>query len=332
MKTIVRLLRLRVSDFINKWKYFGINLAFFDLLWWICFYLRPPFAYQLSSFAMRKKTGWLDKYIGKRYADIIERYKNNPPIATPIENVRIWVFWGQGEENMPPLIAACYRQLTKYNSNVTLVTNQNVNEYITLPSIIFEKVKDGRISWAHFSDIVRNTLLAQYGGLWLDATVWVSGPLPINRLSKMNFFTANGYVPKTRFSVRFWTSYQWNWSTWCMWAGTSNYLLYTFVSEMLQAIAQRESYWPDYVIQDYLFFYACRMFPSVKEDMEASQKWRCDYRNELASLMNQSYDEEQYRKLVQSDFFFKLSFRSNWKSRTNAGRTTYYGKLINNLN
>lgn len=332
MKTIVRLLRLRVSDFINKWKYFGINLAFFDLLWWICFYLRPPFAYQLSSFAMRKKTGWLDKYIGKRYADIIERYKNNPPIATPIENVRIWVFWGQGEENMPPLIAACYRQLTKYNSNVTLVTNQNVNEYITLPSIIFEKVKDGRISWAHFSDIVRNTLLAQYGGLWLDATVWVSGHLPIDRLSQMDFYTANGYVPKTRSSVRFWTSYQWNWSTWCLWAGISNYFLYTFVSEMLQAIAQRESYWPDYVIQDYLIFYACRMFPSVRKDMEISQKWQCDYRNELASLMNQPYDEKKYRQLLQSDFFFKLSFRSNCASKTNGGRATFYGKLICNLN
>ena len=212
----MKILKLRLREFICHWKTFGFGYALYGFIWWFCFYLRPPFAYKLSSFAMRKKTEWLDKYVTKRYGDIINRYKQNPPIAEPVKDIHIWVFWGQGRENMPPLIEACYRQLTYFNSNVTLITEQNVHEYIALPAVIFEKVHDGRITWAHFSDIVRNTLLARYGGLWLDATVWVSGALPMDKLSKMNFFSANGVVPVMRSSVRFWTSYEWNWSGWCL--------------------------------------------------------------------------------------------------------------------
>jgi hypothetical protein len=33
----------------------------------------------LSTLAIRKKTAWLVRYVGKRYADIVERYKTNPP-------------------------------------------------------------------------------------------------------------------------------------------------------------------------------------------------------------------------------------------------------------
>ena len=99
---------------------------------------------------------------------------------------------------------------------------------------------------------------------------------------------------------------------------------------MLQAIAVREYYWPDYVIQDYLIHYACRTFSEIKEDMEYSQEWQCNHRNDLALLMSQPYDELKYKQLIQTDFFFKLSFRSQW-IREREGVQTFYGRILSGI-
>lgn len=326
----IRILKTRFTELFRLWNAYSFKYALNNFIWWLCFYFRLPFSYRLSSYAIYNKTIWLDKYISNKYADIIYRYKNNPPNRGTVYDYKIWVFWGQGQEKMPPLIKACYKQLTSFNANVILVTNQNVHQFISLPSVIIEKVNSGYISWAHYSDIIRNTLLAQHGGLWLDATVWVSGTIPIDKLKNWPIFSANGNVTKTPRSVRFWTSYQWNWSTWCMWAESTNHILYSFVSEMLQAIAKQEQVWPDYVIQDYLIYFACRNFPKVKKEVEKSQEWSCKYRNELANVMNEPYDEVQYRQLIQSDFFFKLSFRTSWKKEIN-GKLTYYGRILSGI-
>jgi hypothetical protein len=232
---------------------------------------------------------------------------------------------------MTPLITACYRKLTHFNRKVTLVTNQNVSDFINQPIFVFEKVNDGRISWAHFSDIVRMTLLANYGGLWLDATVWVSGRIPFEKLSKLPLFSASGKVSATNSSVRFWSSFEYNWSSWCLFANAKRYKLFEFVSEMLQAIAINERCWPDYVIQDYLIYYACHHFQQVKNDMKEYQKYECKYRNRLAELMNSSWNENDYLALIKTDFVFKLSFRSKWHKETSQGEQTFYGRILSGI-
>lgn len=318
------------NEFFSKWKYWGFPLATYNLIWWLCFYLRPPFALRISTWAIKKKTLIFDNYFNHRYIDIINRY-TQIIVPKPINTVTIWVFWGQGEENMPPLVKACYRQLTHLNENIRLVTSTNIKDYITLNPLIYSKVKEGHISWAHFSDIIRTTLLAKYGGLWIDATVWVSERIPFQMLSNFEIFSPNGKVPQTNKSVRFWTSFEWNWSTWCLWSKNTDSRLFLFVSSMLQAIGEREKCWPDYVIQDYLIYYACRNFPDVQQAMEKIQGISGKKRNDFASMMDQSFDIIQYTNLTSSDFAFKLSFRSLWKTKSSSGEETFYGRILNGI-
>ena len=208
------------------------------------------------------------------------------------------------------------------------VTIDNVKDYIELPRIIYEKAHLGNISWANFSDIVRNTLLAKYGGLWIDATVWVKGEIPLNNLSKLDFFSANGAVPATSRSVRFWTSFEHNWSTWCMWSRNKNNKLFSFVSEMMISIAEREKQWPDYVIQDYLIYYAYKNIPGIEEMLAQSVAIPCRNRNKLAEMMNDKFDEKRYKELIENDFVFKLSYRAKWKEQTIDNQQTFYGKIL----
>ena len=324
----MNIIKTRFKEFFSLWRNYGFIFAFYNLLWWICFYIQPPYCNQISTFAINKKTEWLEKYFNRNYNDIIEKHKENVTVKVTANKVCIWVFWGQGEVHMPPLVKACYRQLTHYNRNVTLVTLENIKDFIELPGIIYEKANTGKISWAHFSDIVRNTLLAKYGGLWLDATVWVSGEIPFGKLSQVEIFSANGKTPATSRSTRFWTSFEYNWSTWCMWSKHANNILYSFVSEILIAVAEREKQWPDYVIQDYFIYYAYNNIPGVKEMLEQSKTISCNNRNELANIMNNEFNTNQYKELTKADFVFKLSYRTKWHMTTKEGKQTFYGRIL----
>lgn len=327
----MNIIRIRFKEFFLLWKHYSFLYAWYSIIWWVCFYARPPFCNRLSTYAINKKTKWLDKYFSHKYKDIIEKYQNWQFKTLPVEEPYIWVFWGQGEENMPPLVKACYRQLTHYNENINLVTIENVNKHIELPDIIFEKANAGKISWAHFSDIVRNTLLAKYGGLWLDATVWVRGEIPFDRLSQVDIFSANGETPNTSRSTRFWTSFNYNWSTWCMWSRSANNILYSFVSEMLIAIAKHEKQWPDYVIQDYLIYYAYNNLSEIANMLEEIKTIPCNNRNELAKVMNNEFNEDKYKELTKEDFVFKLSYRTKWRTVTDYGEETFYGRILKNI-
>ena len=330
MSNVLAILKRRLQDFYYKSRYYSVSFALWDFLWWICFYIRPPFSWQLSTLAIRHKTAWLDRYIETHYHDVIQSFEQSGIEATSENKSRhcIWVFWGQGEAEMPVLIKACYKQLTSLNDNVILVTKQNLHEYVDIPREIYYKVESGKLTWAHFSDIIRTTLLAQHGGLWLDATVWVTRKFPFEDFEKMPFYSANGKVAVSNKSIRFWTSFEWNWSSWAMFANSTNYPLFKFVSQMMQAIAIRERCWPDYVLQDFLIYYACRTFPQIGQSMTICNNIELKHRGKLASLMNNTYDEDAYNILIQTDYIFKLSFRTKWNKYDSEGNPTFYGRLI----
>lgn len=101
----------------------------------------------------------------------------------------IWQYWAQGYENMPTIVKQCLDSVDKWKGDYTVIrlTDQNLSDYIQLPDYIIQKKKQGIIPLAQFSDILRVCLLSTYGGVWLDATIMLTGPLP-KRYSEMDFF------------------------------------------------------------------------------------------------------------------------------------------------
>lgn len=324
----------RIKEFIELWHNYSAIYAWYNILWWFCFYTRPSFCYKLSTYAIKKKTAWLDKYIEKKYKDITNKYNegdNTLNLKAITNQPNIWVFWGQGEEAMPQLVRACYKQLTTYNSNVQLITNANINQYIDLPPIILEKVYKKNLSWAYYSDIVRNTILAKYGGLWLDATVWVPCRIPIEDFMKYKFFSPSDIYTTNNRTIRFWSNIEWNWNAWCLWSNSINFPLFAYVSNMLIEIGIKEPIIPDYVTIDYLIYSAIRKFPATQEHIEKAKEIKSDKRHRLATIMNEEYNEKKYLELTKNNYFFKLSFRAKWHERTTEGKPTFYGRLICNI-
>lgn len=90
---------------------------------------------------------------------------------------KVWIYWNKGIENAPKLIQKCYESIQKNlkDKEIILLSDRNLQEYIALPDYIVKKYKAKKMSPAHYSDILRISLLAKYGGCWLDSTVFCSG-------------------------------------------------------------------------------------------------------------------------------------------------------------
>jgi hypothetical protein len=95
--------------------------------------------------------------------------------ARPIQQgpARIFLYWDKGFENAPPLVQACHRQVVRVHapSDFVALTAATWRDHVALPPHVTQKLAPNK---AHFADILRMALLAQYGGTWMDATCYPS--------------------------------------------------------------------------------------------------------------------------------------------------------------
>lgn len=118
-------------------------------------------------------------YIKKKYGHVIKKYCNNSPNGRDGEKI-IWVLWLQGIEHAPEIVKCCIESIFKHKGEykVQFLTAENMFNYVNIPDYIIKKWKNGIITNTHLSDIIRTDLLIRYGGIWLDATTYLTGDLP----------------------------------------------------------------------------------------------------------------------------------------------------------
>ena len=115
----------------------------------------------------------------KEYQKVFDSFKFDEDLEQKKVKV-IWVFWYQGIDQAPTIIKKCIESQKKYSKDyeIRIITKDNISKYVQLPDFIMEKFKKGIISFTHFSDLLRISLLAEYGGIWLDSTVLLTDFLP----------------------------------------------------------------------------------------------------------------------------------------------------------
>lgn len=89
----------------------------------------------------------------------------------------VFVYWAQGMEAAPPIVRACYERLKRVPGiDLRLVTEATVPYWVDLPDHVKQRVPATK---AAFSDWLRIALLKEYGGIWVDATCYVTGDLTV---------------------------------------------------------------------------------------------------------------------------------------------------------
>lgn len=93
--------------------------------------------------------------------------------AAPVP--RVFTFWNSPVPAAPPIVRTCLAQLHRMHPDAIVLDPATVGEWIDVPPFVSKLLDSGRV--AHFADYVRVALLERYGGIWVDATCYLPGPL-----------------------------------------------------------------------------------------------------------------------------------------------------------
>lgn len=307
----IRLTFRACKVFIQKRRYFGCNIM-------LKLTLLQILGIYFGDYFIGRRNRLLKKYLANRYKDVLDQ--TNTEWRGDSRKI-VWVFWWQGKDSKPPICKACYKSLVKacpQNYEIVNLSRDNISDWITIPSEIYDKVKKGVFSFTHLSDIIRTMLLAKYGGLWVDSTLYFGREIPESWFNYPFFSIKNNSEGETFISHN-------QWSTFIM--GTNNESDFFWkLSELMIAYGKREDCFIEYMTID-VFMSILFDIPKYKRLLD-----ELPIQNEgihsLRPLLNRGYDEVCYKELCLKNVCFKLTYKMDFCSSCE-GKYTYYSKLIN---
>lgn len=236
--------------------------------------------------------------IKRKYQKYIKTKHFNNTTTLPNEK-KVYVCWFQGMENAPELVKNCYASI-KYHikdMEIVLITNDNYKKYCDFPDYIIEKWEKGQIPPAHFSDLIRINILTRLGGLWLDATTYLTGSIP-KYITDSDFFVyQNGFFNNEMINMGSWLIYS-----------KPNNILLLETQELLF------KYWKKHSKLKHYFL--LHMFFRMVTD-EYPQEWNSvAYYNQidqhvLQSEFNKKYNSKRFEQIKALTPIHKLTNKTN---------------------
>lgn len=225
----------------------------------------------------------------------------NFPVET--EKRYVWSCWWQGEENAPELVKKCWESQRKKMPAGTehiIITWDNYQNYVELPGYVVEKAESGSILPAHLADIIRCCLLYKYGGVWLDATVYMTDRLP-EACFAYEILTRSTGEKIYRTGV--------SWVTWFL-GGRKGQELYRFLMEAFFYYLREHEEILHYYMIDFLIAIACNEIEGIEETF---RKIPVNNENaaELQKYLAAAYDRELYQACTERGFLQKLTYKGS---------------------
>ena len=278
----------------------------------------------------------INRYMYLILIDLISKYNRGEylelePVNKDIaENGRIpvWVCWWQGLDSAPDIVKRCvesiYRYVPKDSAQIHFITFDNYMEYAGFSQVVVDRYNAGRISLTHLADILRVQLLNMYGGLWVDATYFISD----NRIA--DIINDEAYTVKTVIP-------SWNGDVIAKGKWAVNFLKFMKGSPLSGFCTEAfEIYWSlrdeplDYFLLDRIIKVAYDNIPVIRKQIDGISA------NNISSLklmeiISNSYDEAVWNDMKRDTFAFKLSYKEPVELYTEDGKETFYNKLQHNI-
>lgn len=255
-------------------------------------------------------------YVYKNYMPQIKLNENQQ------EDFKIWIMWWQGEHNMPDIIRICYNSVLRNSEGceVILITEDNYKKYALLPEYILQKFNSGIIPVAQFSDIIRFSLLAQHGGLWLDATTLVTN---YNLSQLKNRFFTHRFKTKSQS-----TPTMGRWSITIL-SGPPKNIFFDLMEKLLCEYWKKEDSLLKYFLTDYFILLLYTDMPAIKNAIDLVEWSQSNYI--LRDFINTPFVKERWDILIENVHFHTLSRKVEYKTTIANGKETYYGYLLRTL-
>ena len=276
-------------------------------------------------------TRWKDRcivrYLKENYGSALLKWqgvRTPPGVEGESESAPIWSVWWQGEENAPEIVKMCFASIRKHRRQhpFRVITRENYQEYIELPEYIIEKSRSGVIRLTHLSDIVRVCLLSQYGGLWLDSTIFAAGTIPDEIFGSDYYSIKQGFDPKSHAVT------QGRWASFCQAARKGSPLCGVALDIQLK-YWEKQSSLIDYILIDYAFELAYEELPECRRLLDSIPVNNRGVES-LRPLLSSPWNAEAFKKLTADTQFFKLTWKHPF-NKMRFGRETFYGHLTKSL-
>lgn len=259
----------------------------------------------------------------KELSPVVEKYKHrNHSKISPIDSTSpVWVCWWQGEKKMPEMIYKCYQLLQKYSNghSVHLITQENFNQYIEIPETILDKLQNKNITFTFLSDFIRVSLIAKYGGVWIDSTYWVTQPLNFNHMCLFTYrqdrFKGSGGICDSR------------WTCHCIGTGKP-YYIFDFIRDcFIHHLSQHKTI-VEYLLIDFVINLAYEEFDDFRECINNLPN-HTPHIYIMPWLFNQKLDTQKLGEILKSTPLLKMSYKVEYKRTTDKGEPTYYDYFMN---
>lgn len=333
---------MNINENISYLKYFGVELTFWKTLNRV-FDKNCKFK-KLAWKVHDKNNNIIEKYLKKvcpkSYAKLVNGdYDDIDQSTIPdlsLNNNVIWTMWWQGEEKAPEIVKVCINSMRKHSNGhkVIVLDAENYTNYVKLPQIIVERLKEGELDKTNLrnitldqtqvSDIVRTYLMYNYGGIWADATMFFSRDID-NELFEEKWVTLGQdnqwYIGRGR------------WSTFFM-GGTAGLGFAKFNYDMHIEYWENKQYYVNYLMTDHMFDLACKERERIENLVENNP---CLYRHCLtvSRRRNQVVNEKEAEQFFENQIFHKLSWRwwgreKGTKIKLQDNQMTWFDYLIKN--
>lgn len=241
-------------------------------------------------------------YLRNKYANVINKYQQaSMPKEVLSSTCPIWICWFQGLEHAPLLIQKCVESVKReaLSHPVVVLTMDNYKEYCSIPRYIMEKVKRNTITLTHFSDILRNALLSQKGGIWLDASIYLSAPYELYNLPyqtvRQNKIDDGKFVSEYR------------WTGFCQ-AGVKGNPINSFVYDMFLAYHKCETDLLDYYMIDYFMALGYNHIAVIKQMLD-NIPFNNDDLYYMQINMLKPFSRDRFNSVKKRTSIFKLNQR-----------------------
>lgn len=246
----------------------------------------------------------------RRYAHISGTIEQETTMVLQNDSrIPVWMFWAQGIDHAPELVRVNAEHTKQILNNkkyrVQVLDLKLAINMLDIPEALLTKYRNGKMQDAFFSDLIRVMLLAKYGGLWVDATVYLSMPeIPTDILESPFFIFKD-----EKFNLKN-NDYLIPGSNWLIWAKKGS-----TIADMMQS--SLIDYWlkNDYV--PYYFFFHVLMgliFKQNPADYEGMPSYYNKMPHIVQSRMGHSIDAIELSEVLEFVFAHKLSYKLSFKS------------------
>jgi hypothetical protein len=297
------------------------------------------------------KCGWYNLNSSNKYRLVKENYwqttaminiqplvaeiVNNPLVASeanqpmPTFNStkpKVFQYWHQGFDTLPEVVQNCYKSVDYFlgdDFEIVRLEYSTLFNFIDLPNQIVDPRNQNKMTIAHFSDIVRNKLLLEYGGLWLDSTVLLTGKKGIsdfidNKIVAFQNTPVFSNPKEHPFMV----------GSWMIWAAKSNCSIFRLTQQVLETYWLRNKEVSDYFLYHIILSELLRKDKSLLEEVQWHRKYYSSNALDLLFFqLSQDYSDYELIDLMNKTNIHKLDFKLSGSSNYSEG--AFFSLLYN---